>query len=232
VHGELTRLGHPIAAATVWGILNAAGIEPAPRRAGPSWRQFLTARAHGILAVDFVHIDTVLLKRIYALILIGHGSRRVHLLGVTANPVGAWTARAARSLLMDLGERANRYEFVIRDRGGQFTESFDAILADAGLRVIKSPPQAPRANAICERVIGTLRRELFDRVLILGEHHLRLVLTEFLAHYNAVRPHRTLRQLSPHQAETAPPEPIDLSAYRPRRKPILGGLTSEYHVAA
>jgi len=121
---------------------------------------------------------------------------------------------------------------MIRDRSGQFTDAFDAVLADAGIRVIKSPPQAPRANAICERTIGTLRRELFDRTLILGERHLRVLLQVFLAHYNSVRPHRTLAQLSHGQAETALPEPIDLSAYRLCRKPILGGLTSEYQIAA
>ncbi len=130
----------------MWGILHDAGIDPAPRRSGPSWRQFLTAQAHGILAVDFVHVDTVLLKRIYALILIEHGSRRVHLLGVTANPDGAWTTQAARNLLMELGERANAFKFMIRDRGGQFTDAFDSVLADAGIRVIKSPPQAPRGE--------------------------------------------------------------------------------------
>ena len=157
VHGELTRLGHAIAASTVWQILHDAGIDPAPRRSGPTWRQFLTAQAHGILALDFVHIDTVLLKRVYALILIEHRTRRVHLLGVSANPDGQWTTQAARNLVMDLGERANRFKFVIRDRGGQFTGDFDAVLADAGIRVIKSPPQAPRANAVCERMIGTLR---------------------------------------------------------------------------
>ena len=232
VQGELARLGHKISASTVWGILHDAGIDPAPRRSGPTWRQFLTVQAHGMLAIDFVHVDTVLLKRIYALILIEQRSRRVHLLGISANPDGAWTAQAARNLLMDLGERASSFKFMIRDRGGQFTEVFDAVLAGAGIRVLKSPPQAPRANAICERMIGTLRRELFDRILILGERHLRLVLTELLAHYNAVRPQRALRQLSPSQAEAAPPEPVDLSAYRLRRKLILGGLTSEYQVAA
>ena len=135
-------------------------------------------------------------------------------------------------MLMDLGDRASSFKFMIRDRGGQFTKAFDAVLADAGIRVLKSPPQVPRANAICERVIGTLRRELFHRILILGERHLRLVLTEFLAHYNTVRAHRALGQLSPSQAETAGPEPIDLAAFRLRRKPIFGGLTSEYQIEA
>lgn len=232
VHGELTRLGHQVASATVWGILHTAGIDPAPRRAGPTWHQFLTTQAHGILAIDFVHIDTVLLKRIYALILIEHGTRRVHLLGTTTNPDGAWTTQAARNLLMDLGDRADTAKFMIRDRGGQFTTDFDAVLADAGIRVIKSPPAAPKANAICERMIGTLRRELFDRTLILGERHLRQVLHEYLAHYNTARPHRALGQVSPYQAETTPPAPIDLADYHLRRKTILGGLTSEYQIAA
>jgi hypothetical protein len=164
--------------------------------------------------------------------LIEHGSRRLHLLGISANPDGAWTTQATRNMLMDIGDRVHSFKFVIRDRGGQFTDAFDAVLADAGIPVIKSPPQAPRANAICERMIGTQRRDLFDRVLILGERHLRQVLQAFLAHYNSVRPHRALAQLSPGQAETAPPEPIDLSARWLRRKPALGGLTSEYQVAA
>jgi len=232
VQGELARLGHPIAASTVWQILHAAGIDPAPRRSGPTWRQFLSAQARGVVAVDFVHVDTVLLKRVYALILIEHATRRARLLGVTANPDGVWTTQVARNLLMDPGGRAGSVKFLIRDRGGQFTDSFDAMLADAGIRVIKSPAQAPNANAICERMIGTLRRELFDRTLILGERHLRRVLYGYLAHYNDVRPHRSLGQLSPRQAETAPPPPINLADYRLRREPVLGGLTSEYRIAA
>jgi len=106
VQGELVRLGHPIAASTVWQILHDAGIGPAPRRAGPAWRQFLTAQARGILAVDFVHVDTVLLRRVYALLVIEHGTRRAHLTGITAHPDGAWTTQAARNFLMDLGQRA------------------------------------------------------------------------------------------------------------------------------
>ena len=125
VQGELVKLGHRIAAATVWQILHAAGIDPAPHRAGPTWGQFLTAQARGILAADFVHVDTVLLRRLYALIVIEHGTRRVHLVGITANPDGAWTTQAARNFLMDLGARANTVKFLIRDRAGQFTSSFE-----------------------------------------------------------------------------------------------------------
>jgi hypothetical protein len=157
VQGELVRLGHPIAASTVWQILHDARIDPASRRTGPTWKQFLTLQAHGILAVDFVHVDTVLLRRIYALIVVEHGARRVHLAGVTAHPDGAWTAQAARNFLMDLGPRAASIKFLIRDRAGQFTDAFDAVFTADGTRIISSPPQAPRANAICERTIGTLR---------------------------------------------------------------------------
>jgi len=231
VQGELVKLGHPIAASTVWQILHAAGIDPAPRRSGPTWKQFLTAQARGILAVDFVHVDTVLLRRLYALIVIEHGTRRAYLAGITANPDGAWTTQAARNFLMDLGARATSVRFLIRDRAGQFTGSFDTVFTADGIRVLASPPQAPRANAICERIIGTLRRELLDRLLIVSEYHLRRVLVEYLRHYNAARPHRALGQLASAQAHTRPPE-INLAEHRIRRRQVLSGLTHEYQIAA
>jgi putative transposase len=137
-------------------MLHDAGIDPAPRRTGPSWRQFLTAQARGVLAAHFVHVDTVLLRRVCALIVIEHGTCRAHLAGITAHPDGAWTKQAARNLLMDLGQRVATVRFLIRDRAGQFTSSFDAVLAAEGIRILASPPQAPKANAICERMIGTL----------------------------------------------------------------------------
>jgi putative transposase len=231
VQGELARLGHPIAASTVWQILHDAGIDPAPRRPGPTWKQFLTAQARGILAADFVRVDTVLLRRLYALIVIEHGTRRAHLAGITANPDSAWTTQAARNFLMDLGQRAASIKFLIRDRAGQFTGSFDAVFQADGIRILASPPQAPRANAICERMIGTLRRELFDRLLIVNERHLRRVLTDYLRHYNAARPHRALGQFTPAQAGTRPPE-INLAEHQIRRRQVLGGLTHEYQIAA
>jgi hypothetical protein len=144
----------------------------------------LTTQARGILAVDFVHVDTVLLRRIYALIIIEHGTRRAHLAGITAHPDSAWTTQAARNFLMELGHRAACIKFLIRDRAGQFTSSFDAVFTAVGVRILLSSPQAPRANAVCERMIGTLRRELLDRMLIINEHHLRRVLAEYLTHYN------------------------------------------------
>ena len=146
VQGELAKLGHQIAASTVWQILHNAGIGPAPRRTGPTWRQFLTGQARGILAADFVHVDTVLLRRLYALIVIEHGTRRAHLAGITGNPDGAWTTQAARNFLMDLGQRATSVKFLIRDRAGQSTSSFDAVFTAGGIRILASPPQAPRAK--------------------------------------------------------------------------------------
>jgi transposase InsO family protein len=222
VQGELVRLGHPIAASTVWQILHDAGIDPAPRRTGPTWKQFLKAQARGIIAVDFVHVDTVLLRRVYALIVIEHGTRRAHLAGITAHPDGAWTTQAARNLLMDLGQRAATVKFLIRDRAGQFTSSFDAVLTAEGIRIAASPPQAPKANAI----------ELLDRLLIVNERHLRRVLTEYLRHYNTARPHRSLGQLTPGQADTCPPELVNLAEHRIHRKQVLSGLTHEYYIAA
>jgi len=196
VHGELVKPGHPIASSTVWQILHAAGIDPAPRRTGPTWKQFLTAQARGILAVDFAHVDTVLLRRIYALIVIEHGTRRVHLAGITANPDGAWTAQPARNFLIDLDQRAASVKFLIRDRAGQLPASFDAVFTAAGIRILASPPQSPRAIAVCERIIGALRREVPGRLPIVNEHQLRRVLTEYLRHYNTARPSPGVLSLS------------------------------------
>ena len=232
VQGELVRLGHRIAASTVWQILHDAGINPAPHRAGPTWRQFLTAPAKAVLAVDFVHVDTVFLTRIYALIAVEHSSRRTHLAGVTAHPTGAWTTQAARNLLMDLGDRVATIHFLLRDRDSRFTRALDAVFAADGIRILTSPPRAPRANAICERMIETLRRELLDRILIVNERHLRRIFTDSLHHVNAARPHQALAQLTPTQAKTQPPHVTNLASHQVRRRPILDGLTSEYYIAA
>jgi putative transposase len=178
--------------------------------------------------VDFLHVDTVLHTRIYALIAVEHGSRRAHLIGVTAHPTGAWATQAARNLLMDLTDHATTIKFLLRDRDSRFTTAFDAVFAADGIRILTSPPRAPRANAICERMIGTLRRELLDRILIVNQHHLRRILAVYLQHFNIARPHRTLRQLAPAQAENQPPPAINLTDHQIRRRPILGGLTSKY----
>ena len=135
-------------------------IGPTPRRTGPTWKQFLTGQARGVLAAGFVHVDTVLLRRIYALIVIERGTRRVDLAGSTANPHGTWTAQPARNFLMGLDQRITAIKYLIRDRAGQFTGSSGAVFTADGIRIVASPPQAPRANAICETMIGTLRREV------------------------------------------------------------------------
>jgi putative transposase len=165
IHGELTKLGATVAPSTVYEILRAAGMDPAPRRSGPTWRQFLHAQAAGILAVDFLHVDTVVLRRLHVLVFIEHGTRRIHLGGVTAHPTGAWTVQQARNLALDLNERFEDFRFLIRDRGSNFTASFDAVFQAAGITILRTAVQAPRMNATCERLVGTLRRELLDRVL-------------------------------------------------------------------
>ncbi len=197
IHGELIKLGVKVAPSTVWEILHAAGIDPAPRRSGPTWRQFLAAQAAGILAVDFLHVGTILLKRLYVLVFIEHGTRRMHLGGVTAHPTGDWTAQQARSLALTLGERSEAIRFLIRDRGSNFTASFDAVFQAAGTRIVLTAVQAPRMNSICERLVGTLRHEILDRVLILGEDHLRAILSQYQVHYNTARPHQGIAQHIP-----------------------------------
>ena len=224
IHGELVGLGHQIAASTVWTILKTAGIDPAPRRSGPTWRQFLTAQAHAILAVDFAHVDTVFLRRLYILVVIEHGRRRVHIAGITAHPTGAWVTQQARNLLMDLGDRAEQFRFLIRDRDSKFTAAFDAVFAGADIRIIRTPVRAPRANAIAERFIGTLRRECLDHLLITGPRHLKQVLHEFIEHYNTHRPHRSLDQHPP-AGRTPPPSGATI---QPLRRDRLGGLVHEY----
>jgi putative transposase len=229
IHGELTKLGVTIAPSTVYEILRAAGIGPAPRRAGPTWRQFLHAQAAGILAVDFLHVDTVLLKRLYVLVFIKHGTCRMHLGGVTANPTGEWTVQQARNLALGLGERFQDIKFVIRDRGSDFTRSFDAVFQANATRILRTAVQAPRMNATCERLVGTLRRELLDRVLILSEAHLRAVLAEYQVHYNAARPHQGIAQRVPDAGRDAPRSAITDPGIREiHRKPVLNGLINEY----
>jgi putative transposase len=223
------KLGVTVAPSTVWEILRAAGIDPAPRRSGPTWRQFLTAQAAGILAVDFLHVDTVLLKHMYVLVFIEHSTRRMHLGGVTTHPTGDWTVQQARNLALTLGERFEDIRFLIRDRGSNFTASFDAVFQAAGTRILRTAVQAPRMNATCERLVGTLRRECLDHVLILGERHLRSILAEYARHYNGHRPHQGLQQEPPQRQSSHDTTDITTRIERGR---VLGGLISEYRRAA
>ncbi|MGY0065029.1 integrase core domain-containing protein [Streptomyces sp. LZ34] len=233
IQGELARLGYQIALFTVWEILHAAGIDPAPQRSGPTWREFLTAQAHGILAADFLHIDTIALKRLYALALIEHGTRRVHLAGVTAHPTVPWTVQQARNLTMTLGCRMVSLRFLLRDQDSKYTNAFDAVFQADDMEILLSPPRAPKANAVCERAVGTLRREVLDRILIYNEAHAVKVLTEYIRHYNRHRPHQSRQQLPPDSTELpALANVTDLKAHRIERRPVLGGLINEYRQAA
>jgi putative transposase len=191
----------------------------------PPWRQFLTAHAHGILATDFFSVDTLLLHRLYVLFVVEHATRRVHLLGITANPSGAWLAQQARTFLVDLGDRVASFTFLIRDRDSKFTDPFDTVFTSEGLRILRTPVRAPRANAIAERWIGTVRRELLDRVLILNRRHLETVLAEYMTHFNHHRPHRALNQAAP--LRPLPPAATP-SQFRLQRRDRLGGLIHEY----
>jgi transposase InsO family protein len=200
IHSELTKLGVTVTPSTVWEILRAAGIDSAPRRSGPTWRQFLRTQAAGILAVDFQHVDTVLLKRLYVLVFIEHGTRRMHLCGVSAHPSGEWTVQQARNLAPTLDQQFEDIKFMIRDRGPNFTASFDAVFQATGTTILRTAVQVPRMNTTCERLVGTLRRELLDRMLILSAAHLRAALTEYQAHYHtapAAPGHRPARPRQP-----------------------------------
>jgi putative transposase len=232
IHGELATMGIVIAASSVWAILKRHGVEPSPRRSGPTWAEFLAAQAKGLMACDFFHVDTVLLRRLYVLVFIHHDTRLVRIAGVTANPVTAWVAQQARNVSMDLADQANSVKFLIRDRGTKFTASFDAVFAAEGNRIIKTPVRAPRANAICERVIGTLRRECLDRMLILGRRHLETVLAEFVAHYNSQRPHRSLSQRAPSALASTAALIGDVDLASLRRTDHPGGLIHEYEMVA
>jgi putative transposase len=187
--------------------------------------QLQSAQAQGILACDFFHVDTVLLKRLYVLFVIEVASRRVHILGVTANPTASWVTQQARNLLMDLGDRVGQFRFLIRDRDTKFTHSFDAVFGSEGIRILRTPVRAPMANAFAERWVGTVRHELLDRMLVLGRRQLETVLAGYVAHYNEHRPHRALGQAAPLRAVPPAAPTADMPVVRVDR---LGGLIHEY----
>ncbi|MFE6157410.1 integrase core domain-containing protein [Streptomyces sp. NPDC056486] len=224
IAGELARLGRPVGASTVWAILRRAGVDPVPRRSGPTWAQFLRSQASGILAVDFFHVDTVLLRRLYCMVAMAISTRQVHLMGVTTHPTGSWAIQQARELAMALDDRVDRFRVLIRARDAKFTDAFDAVLASETIQVLLIPVRAPRANAYIERWIGGCRRELLDRTLIVNERHLRNVLATYENHFNTHRPHRALRQAAPLRPL---PDPVDPDG-KVIRRGLLGGVIHEY----
>jgi transposase InsO family protein len=224
IRGELAKLGIRVSATAIRTLLRRNGLGPAPRRSGPTWREFLAAQAEGILATDFFTVESVWLRTLYVCFAIELHTRRVHLAAVTRNPDAVWVTQQARNLSFDLTD-GKSFRFLIRDRGSKYASSFDAVFASEGIKVILTPVQAPRANAFAERWVGTVRRELLDRMLIVGRRQLATVLTEYVRHYNDHRPHRALRQASPLQAV---PPPAPTAGARIVRADRLGGLIHEY----
>lgn len=227
IQGELRKVGIRVGATTIRSILRRAGVGPAPRRQGPSWAEFLRGQAHGIIACDFFTVETVWLRTLYVLFWIEHGSRRVHLAGVTANPDCGWVTQQARNLA--IVERLRNVRFLIHDRDAKFCGPFDQVVRCEGVRVIETPFRAPRANAVAERWVRTVRNDCLDHLLIFGRRHLEQVLRAYLAHYNAERPHRSLElrvpNATPVQARGSPPGQL-------RRRDVMGGLIHEYTAAA
>jgi putative transposase len=229
IHGELAGLGVRVSASTVLEILKKARIDPAPRRTGPAWSQFLRSQAETILAYDFFLVDLLDGTQAYVLAVIEHAARRIRILGVTSHLTGEWTAQQARNLIMDLGDQAHRVKFMIRDRGSNFTAAFDAVLADAGIRTVLCNVRTPRMNAIAERWIGGCRRELLDHTLVWNQNHLRRILRDYETHHNQHRPHRSLLRAAPLRPL---PQPVGLEHYRVRRRTRAGGTISEYRLVA
>jgi transposase InsO family protein len=231
IRGELAKLGIRVSATKIRTLLRANGLGPAPRRDGPTWSEFLRSQADAILALDFFTVETVVLRTLYVLFAIHVATRRVIILGVIRNPDSAWVTQQARNLAM--GERLEGLKFVVRDRDSKFSGPFDEVFRSEGVRIIKTPVRAPRANAYAERWVRTVRAECLDWTLVLGRRHLERVLRTYEVHYNHARPHRGLELRTPQpRPESLPCSPECSPEPRVRRREVLGGLIHEYELAA
>src|SRR5664280_1067566 len=224
IEGELRKLGVTVSATAIRSLLRAHGLKPAPRRQGPSWKEFLACQASGILACDFFTVETVWLRTLYVLFFIELSTRKVHMAGVSAHPRSAWVTQQARNLAIE--GHLSEIRFLIRDRDAKFSGPFDEVFRTEGVRVIRTPIRSPKANAFAERFVKTVRRECLDHLLISGERHGRRVLREYLRHYNEERPHRGLALETPEPGE---PRSRDGAVVRVDR---FGGLIHEYHRSA
>jgi putative transposase len=230
IRGELLQLGCRVSASSIARVLRANGLQPAPRPASTTWRSFLRRQAAGIVACDFLTVDTVFLQRLYVLFFIQLHNRRVHLAGVTTNPTGAWVAQQARNLLATLEDDGTAVRFLIRDRDSKFTRAFDDLWRAVGAQVIRTPIQAPNANAVAERWVGTVRQECLDHLLIAGRRQLGRVLRLYVEHYNRHRPHRGLGLSAPEPSQCEQADP-SAAARQLHRHDVLGGLIHEYERA-
>ncbi|MFJ9359370.1 integrase core domain-containing protein [Streptomyces mirabilis] len=232
IHGELLVLGIKVAASTVWEILKAAGIDPAPERASSTWADFLRSQADALLACDFLETVTLSGTRLYVFAVIEHASRRIRILGATAHPTASWVTQAAKNLVMDLEDTGCRARFLVRDRDGKFPALFDAVLADAGIEVVLSGVRMPRMNSIMERWVQTCRREVLDRTLIWNHAHLLHALREFEEFYNSHRPHQGIANARPlHPLPVPITDPQQITRLDIRRRERLGGIFHEYQHA-
>jgi putative transposase len=230
--GELRGLGLSISATSVRTILIRHGLPPAPQRDELSWRNFLRQQAATTLACDFFTVETAWLKRIYVLFFISLERRRIEFVACTPNPTGAWTAQQARNLLMTIDDRQQPLRLLIHDRDSKFGGGFDSVFQSEGIAVIRTPVQAPNANAHAERWVGSVRRECLDRLLIFSRRQLEHVLRVYARHYNRHRPHRSLAFRPPEQTDRSP-TPLRAPPYpQLDRRDLLGGLIHEYEYAA
>ena len=224
IEGELEKLGYTISDEGIANILRRHNIPPSPEREGsPSWRHLMAHYKDQILACDFFTVETLFLKTVYVLFFIELGTRRVHFAGCTTNPDGAWVTQQARQMTWNLDDADKRFRFLIRDRDKKFTEAFDTIFRSEGLKIIRTPIQAPNANSYAERWVRSARSECLDQIIVVNQAHLRSVLTEYVTFYNTRRPHQGIDQQSP---IIRLPEKFEGSV---QKRPVLGGIINDYY---